>query len=97
MGIHCKGSVCERECEDSRQLKTKEVLVGSLREAFPRSEACALHMTGIRRVVTAGFHECLTGKAFPRDTHEIFYFVNLSYLIHPISTHTIYTPITHIC
>ena len=48
-------------------------------------------------MVTTSFHECLTGKAFPRDTHETFYFANLSYLIHNISTHTIYTPITHIC
>ena len=46
--------VCERECEDSRQLKTKEVFTGSLRVAFLRSEACAQHMTGIQRVMTDG-------------------------------------------
>ena len=46
--------VCERECEDSRQLKTKEVFAGSSREAFPRSKACAQHMTGMRRVITNG-------------------------------------------
>ena len=44
--------VCERECEDSRQLKTKEVFASSLRVAFPRSEACAQYMTGMRRVMT---------------------------------------------
>ena len=48
-------------------------------------------------MVTAGFCKCLAGKAFPRDTHKTFCFANLSYLIHTISTHTIYTPITHIC
>ena len=47
-------------------------------------------------MVTAGFHECLTSKAFPWDTHETFCFAILSYMIHPISTHTIYTHITHI-
>ena len=46
--------VCERECEDSRQLKTKEVFASNSREAFPRSEACAQHMTEMQRVVTYG-------------------------------------------
>ena len=46
--------VCERECEDSRQLKTKEVFTGSLRVASLRSEACAQHMIGMRRVMTDG-------------------------------------------
>ena len=46
--------VCERECEDSRQMKTKEVFANSSQVAFPRSEACAYHMTGMRRVMTDG-------------------------------------------
>ena len=46
--------VCERECEDSRQLKTKEVFIGSSRVAFLRSEACAQHMTGMRRIMIDG-------------------------------------------
>ena len=44
--------VCEKECENSRQLKTKEVFASSLREAFLRSKACAQHMIGIQRVMT---------------------------------------------
>ena len=44
-----------------------------------------------------GFRECLVDKAFPRDTREIFCFARLSFLIHSILTHTIYTSITHIC
>ena len=47
------------------------------------------------QMVTTGFRECLVGKAFPQDTHEIFCFANLSYLIHQVSTHTIYTHIIH--
>ena len=46
--------VCERECEDLRQLKTKEVFVGSSHVTFPQSESCAQHMTGMRRVMTDG-------------------------------------------
>ena len=49
------------------------------------------------RMETAGFRECLAGKAFPWDTRETFCFVKLSFLTHSILTHTIYTPITHIC
>ena len=54
MGFYCKGCVCEKECEDSRQLKTKDVFEGSSQVAFQRSEACAQHMTGMRRVMTDG-------------------------------------------
>ena len=46
--------VYERECEDLRHLKTKEVFAGSLRVAFQQSEACAQPMTGMRRVMTNG-------------------------------------------
>ena len=49
------------------------------------------------QMVTTGFRECLAGKAFPRYTRETFCFANLSYLIHPVPTHTIYTHITHKC
>ena len=49
------------------------------------------------QMVTAGFRECLAGKAFPQNTRETFCFANLSYLIRPVSAHTIYTHITHIC
>ena len=47
-------------------------------------------------MVTAGFRKCLAGKAFLRDTRETFCFAILLYLMHLISTHTIYTHITHI-
>ena len=46
---------------------------------------------------TASFRECLTGKVFPRDTRETICFTILSYLLHYILTHTIYTIIAHRC
>ena len=98
MGFHCKEGLCVRESMKTQgKLKTKEVFAGNSREAFSRSEACAQHMIGMRGVMTDSFRECLAGKAFPRDTRETFCFDNLSYLIHQVSTHTIYTYITHIC
>ena len=36
------------------KVKSKEVFAGSLRKAFSRSEACAQHMIGMRRVMTDG-------------------------------------------
>ena len=52
--VFCKGCVCERVCEDSRQSEEQEVFVGSSREAFPRSEAYDQYMIGMRRVKTDG-------------------------------------------
>ena len=46
------------------------------------------------RMEIAGFCECLAGKAFPQDTRETVCFVILSYLLHYILIHTIYTIIT---
>ena len=37
----------------------------------------------------------LVGKAFPRDTREIFCSTNLSNLIHTFCAYTIYTHITY--
>ena len=46
--------VYEKECEDSRQSEEQEVFAGSLREVFSQSEACALHIIGMRRVIING-------------------------------------------
>ena len=47
-------------------------------------------------MVTTGICECFAGKAFSWDIRETFFFANLSYLIHLVAIHTIYTHITHI-
>ena len=53
------------------------------------------HAKSQDKMERASFCECLTSKAFARDTCKTFYFAKLSYLIHTFCTHTIYTPITH--
>ena len=41
---------------------------------------------------------CITSRdAYSRATRKTVYFTKLSFLIHTICTHTIYTPIIHIC
>ena len=52
VGFICKGCVRERECEDSRQLKTEAVFAGISRVSFPRSDTYALHIIEMRRVKT---------------------------------------------
>ena len=61
----------ERVCEDSRQLKTKAIFVGSLQVNFPRSEACALHMIGMRRVRTGWRQLVFASVSCVRPSREI--------------------------
>ena len=48
----CKGCVLERESVKAQAIEARRVLTGSSRLSIPRSEACVLHMTGMRRVST---------------------------------------------
>ena len=54
MGCDCKGCVLERESEKTQASEAIRILAGVSRLSFPRSEACALHMTGMRRVSIDG-------------------------------------------
>ena len=54
VGFDCKGCVIERECVKTQAIEARRFLEGSLRLSIPRSEACALHMTGMWRVSTDG-------------------------------------------
>ena len=47
VGFDCKGCVIERECVKTQAIEARRFLVGSSRLSIPRSEACALHMTGM--------------------------------------------------
>ena len=54
VGFDCKGCVLERENVKTQAIKARRVLMGISRLSIPRSKACALHMTGMRRVSTDG-------------------------------------------
>ena len=54
VGCDCKGCVLERESVKTQASEAGRILVGVSRLSFPRSEACALHMTGMWRVSTDG-------------------------------------------
>ena len=55
----CKGCVLERECVKTQAIEARRVLAGISWLSFPRSEACALHMTGMQRVSTGWRLLCL--------------------------------------
>ena len=50
VGLYCKGCVIEREHVKTQAIEDKRVFVGSSRLSIPRKDACALHITGMRRV-----------------------------------------------
>ena len=50
-----------------------------------------------KQMETAVYHEYLAGKAFLRDTQEIFCSASLYYLIHTFCTHAMYSHINHNC
>ena len=96
VGFYCKSCVWERVWRLKTLLKIKWILREVSLEAFPWSGPRVEHMTRMRRLMIAGFHEYFEGKAIPQDTRETFYFAILTYLLHHVFSHTIYTLITHI-
>ena len=54
VGSDCKGCVLERESVKTQAIEAGRVLAGSSQLNILRSEACALHMTRMRRVSTDG-------------------------------------------
>ena len=54
VGFDYKGCVLERENVKTQAIEARKVLVGSSQLSIPRSEACALHMTGMRRASIDG-------------------------------------------
>ena len=66
----CKGCVLERECVKTQAIEDRRVHAGISRLSFPRSEACALHMTGMRRVSTGWRQLCLVSISQVRPSYE---------------------------
>ena len=54
VGFNCKGCVIERENVKTQAIEDRRVFAGNSRLSIPRNDACALHMTGMRRVRTDG-------------------------------------------
>ena len=52
VGIYCKGCVIVRESVKTQAIEARRVFAGILRLSILRKEACALHMTRMRRVST---------------------------------------------
>ena len=54
VGFDCKGCVLKRESVKTQASEDRRLLADVSRLSFPRSEACALHMTEMRRVSING-------------------------------------------
>ena len=54
VGFNCKGCVLERGSVKTHASEARRFLTGNSQLSIPRSEACVLHMTGMRRVNTDG-------------------------------------------
>ena len=93
VGFHCKDCVWERVW---RVKKFSRVAREKPSREVKHVISTWLECEESWQMVTTGFRKYLKGKAFPRDTCKTLCFANLSYLIHQVSTHTIYTHITHI-
>ena len=96
MGFDCKGYVLKRECVKTQAIEDRRFLAGILRLNFPRSEACALHMTGMQRVSTGWRQLCLVNISWVRPSCETpaRHSILLVYIIkYTVSVPTLYIPI----
>ena len=74
MGIYCKGCVIVIESVKTQAIEARRVFASISRLSIPRKDACALHMTGMRRVSTDG--DILFCQTVLSDTH----FLHLHYI-----------------
>ena len=54
VGFNCKGCMIERESVKTQAIEDRRVFADSSRLNILRNYACALHMTGMRRIRTDG-------------------------------------------
>ena len=66
----CKGCMLERESMKIQAIEARRFLASISRLSFPRSEACALHMAGMRRVSTGWRQLCLVSILRVRPSRE---------------------------
>ena len=87
--------VRERDCKDSRQSEEQEVFTSSSQEAFPRSEACAQHMTRMRRVRTRWWQLVFASVLQVRPSHEIpakHFILPICHMWYTLSLPALYIP-----
>ena len=49
VGLYCKGCVIKREYVKTQAIEDRRVFACSSRLSIPQNDACALHITGMRR------------------------------------------------
>ena len=54
VGIYYKGCVIVRECVKTQAIEARKVFAGISQLSILQKDACALHMTGMRRVKPDG-------------------------------------------
>ena len=54
VGIYCKDCVIVRESVKTQVIEARRIFASISRLSIPRKDACALHMTGMRRVSIDG-------------------------------------------
>ena len=88
--------ISERECEDSSAYWSQSGFREKFREK-PSHEVSHMQSTWMEcKESWQLVFVSISSKAFPQNTHKIFCFAILAYLLHHVFTHTIYTYITHI-
>ena len=95
VGFDCKGCVLERENVKTQAIEARRVFTGISWLSFPRSEACALHMTRMRKVSTGRRQLCLASISQVRPSRETptRHFVMLVCTIwYTLSVPTLYIP-----
>ena len=54
VGIYCKGCVIVRESVKTQAIEARRIFASISQLSIPLKDACALHMTGMRKVSTDG-------------------------------------------
>ena len=54
VGFNCKGYAIERKCVKTQAIEDRRVFAGSSRLSILQNDACALYMSGMRRIRTDG-------------------------------------------
>ena len=70
VGFDCKGCVLKRENVKTQAIEARRILTGISWLCFPRSEACASHMIGMRRVNIGWRQLCLASISWVRPSRK---------------------------